>query len=326
MEENEQLTFTDDPVLSAAGQAYLLIEAGDFDNAVAVFDQLIEKSPDYPGLQAGYRTARFWQNRTDTISSLRDGKEKADFLMNQWNDFHNYATDKNFSDSSAYKAAQKNIYFNASEHYMTAFKNQESPTNNFDLLMNMGLCFITLGEYRRTIESLEYARSTHKSNPKLLSLLAEAYYHTGEIPKSLAMFREAFFINPADIDLTRLTSEPILKISELIRELHLDGDIREWIPIIGHIQDFFYVKGQISRQTVDLIRKDIMMLESNYSMMTTDRIKGTNVIPRLINKYLWLFDYYQYQQYNPENLSEIRARLIQIDKDLFQVYFSKIKI
>ena len=102
-------------------------------------------------------------------------------------------------------------------------------------------------------------------------------------------------------------------------------DIAEWIPIYGFINDVFYVKRNLSAHQVEGIQKDIYNLEVTYQKMNKGQVESSNIVPRLINKYLWLLDYYTLQNYNFDTITEIRERLMNIDRDLFQEYFSKKK-
>lgn len=324
MDKNGQMTFSDDPLLQGSNEAYQLIEEGQFTEAVKKIDGLLNINPDYPGLTEGYRTAKFWQNRTDEISRKQEGKERADFLMTQWEEFKKYTEEKKIAHSAAYHASMRHVFFKASENYKKAFKNQESTTDNFDLLLNLGVCFLTLGEYGYTIETLEYARSSTRSSAKLLSLLGEAYYHTGEVPRSLLFLKEAFFINPSEIDLNLLKAKPVQDLLGVVREKRPDApDPREWIPIYGFLEDVFYVKRQLNSQQLEGIKRDTYNLDASFRTMSREKIDSTSVMPRLINKYLWLLDYYEFQKYDFQIITEIRDRLKQIDRDLFEEYFKK---
>jgi hypothetical protein len=57
--------------------------------------------------------------------------------------------------------------------------------------------------------------------------------------------------------------------------------------------------------------------------MNRSQVENSNIVPRLINKYLWLLDYYTLQNYNFDTITQIRDRLIKIDRKLFQEYFEK---
>jgi len=324
MDKNGQLTFSDDPLLNAANEIYLLIEDGDFKIAISKLDELLNINPEYPGLIPAFRTAKFWDNRTDYLKKFKEGKETATFLMEEWAKFDEYSHEVDILKSNAYKSAMRFIFLKASHHYRIAFQKLEDQTGKFDLLLNLGDCLLRLEEYKNAIEILEYAKNSFTSNARLLVILAESHFHLDDIPKSLLYFREAFFINPTEIDLSLIKSKPILELIEIIsKERPNTPNIKEWIPIYGFLSDIFYVRKNLHRHQIDLIEKEIVKLEVVYQRMNKEQIKESNALPRLINKYLWLLDYYEFQNYNFENLSEIKKRLISLDESIFLPYFKK---
>lgn len=327
MENNGQLTFSDDSVLTAINEVHILIEEGNFNDALLKLNPLMDDNPDHPGLQHSYRTAKFWGNRKSDIRSLGRGKQTADFLMKEWNDFLVYSADNSMTGCAAYKSAMKYVFFTASENYKIAFQNQESAIDNFDLLLNLGKCFIILEEYKSAVETLEYARTSYKKNAGLLAMLGEAYHYINESAKSLLSFKEAFFINPSDVDMNNLKAEPILQLIQLVKEKKPDyKDIREWMPVFGFTEGIFHARKNLNSDQIDAIKHEIFTLEKNFQTLPKEKIESTNITPRLINKYLWMLDYFKYQNYDLESMREIKARLIQIDKKIFEEYFKKQQI
>jgi tetratricopeptide (TPR) repeat protein len=324
MDDNGQLTFSDDPLLRESAEVYQFISDGSCKEAVKIADQLMNINPDYPGLVEAYRTAKFWSNREKEINEIKDSKKCADFLMKEWKVFEDYASNKDMKSSSAYKSAMRYIFFKASEQYKIAFKFNEETDNNFDLLINLGECFLRLKEYKYAIETLEYAMSSYKSDAKLLFILGESYYHIDDIPKCLLYMREAFQIDPSQIDITLIEAKPILEIIEAVQNSGRDiKDVREWIPVFGYLTDVFYVRRNLSKHQVESLKREVFNLENSLIRLSSDDIDATNIIPRLLNKYLWLLDYYEHQNINTENRDEIKNRLLAIDKDLFEEFFKK---
>ena len=324
MDKNGQLTFSDDPILNSINEVFQLIEKGEFSPAIEKINELMDIDADYPGLIESFRTAKFWNNRESEIRNLEEGKDTAEYLMKQWEVFNEYAESKDMTSSSAFKAAMRYIFFKASDHYKFAFQEQQDTSSNFRFLLNLGDCFLRLEEYQSAIETLEFARSSYRSNARLLAILGEAYFHKGEIPKSLASFREAFFVDPSEIDISILRATPILDLVEIIKKERSDyKDINEWIPIYGYTHDVFYVKRNLNVHLVETIENDIYKLEVNFQKMNKSQVENSNIVPRLINKYLWLLDYYTLQNYNFDTITQIRDRLIKIDRDLFQEHFEK---
>lgn len=326
MDKNGQLTFSDDPVLNGINEVYQLIEKGEFTAAVSKIDVLMDIDADYPGLIEAYRVSKFWNNREAELRGIDRGKDTAEYLMQQWEVFNEYAEGKGMSASTAFKSAMRYIFFTAADHYQHAFREQQDTSHNFQFLLNLGDCFLRLEEYKLAIETLEFARSSYKSNARLLAILGEAYFHLDDITKSLVSFREAFFINPAEIDLGMLKAKPISDLAEIVKKERKDyRDINEWLPIYGYINDVFYVKRNLNVHQVENIEKDIYNLEITFQKMNRTQVEESNIVPRLINKYLWLMDYYTLQNYNFDNITQIRERLIAIDRELFQEYFSRKK-
>ena len=322
MDNNGQLTFSDDPLLNESNKIFQLIEEGNFTKSMDLLDKLMSINPDYPGLIDSYRATKFWMNREKELSNLTEGKKTADFLMTEWSIFDEYAKLKKIESSTAFKSVMKYIFFTASQHYKTAFKKQEDTSSNFDLLLKLGDCFLRLEEYQKAIDTLEYARNSYKSNACLLSILAEANYQLKDYPKSLLYFREAFFVNPTDINMELLKSKPVQDLIALAKNDREDyKDIREWIPVYGFISDIFYVRRNLSKHQVNSIKKDIYSLEISFQKMDTEQKLSSNTYPRLINKYLWMLDYYKYQNNIKENIDEIKERLLKIENNMFVEYF-----
>ena len=321
------MTFADDPISSRINTANQMIENGKFSEAVENLEKLQGVDPDYPGFLASYRTARFWLNRNDEISSMPEGKETAEFLMTEWKNYEEYAEDKNILNSSSYRAAMMNIYYAASRHYSIALTEQENTApDNFDLLLKLGVCFIKLENYKKAVETLGYALNSYNAHTHagLLSMLAEAFYNQGEIPKSLWYFKEAFFWDPALIDLDLITAEPIQRLVDFVREDSKSRyDIREWVPVYGFITDILYVRKDISELQVEFIKEQIRNLERSYQKMNREQIESSNVLPRLLTRYLWILEYFEFQKYSFENIGQIRDHLLKIDKPLFEEYFRK---
>jgi len=200
MDKNGQLTFSDDPILNGINEVYQLIEKGEFAAAVARIDELMDIDADYPGLIESYRVAKFWNNREKEMKTLDEGKDTAEYLMKQWEVFNEYAEGKNMVSSSAFKYAMRYIFIKAADNYKFAFREQQDTSNNFQFLLNLGDCFLRLEEYKLAIDTLEYARGSYKSSARLMAILGEAYFHSGDVSKSLLSFREAFFIDVHELN------------------------------------------------------------------------------------------------------------------------------
>ncbi len=324
MDKNGQMSFSDDPLLNETSEIFEFISEGKFDEAVKRSDALMDIDPEYPGLAEAYRTAKFWGNRRSEFNRLDEGKKTADFLLEEWESYEKYAEEMNMIESAPYRAVTKFIFLKASDNYKLAFQKNEDSINEFDLLVNLGECFLRLKNYQYTVETLEFAKNSHRSNVRLLFILGEAYYHIDEIPKSLMSFQEAFLINPAEVDLKLIKAKPIKQIISAIGETgRVYQDVREWIPVYGVVLDIFFIKKRINKHQLETLEREIYKLESNLVHMTKGEREESNILPRVINKYLWIYDYYENQSLNPENIEQIRNRLLDLDSNLFLDFFAR---
>jgi tetratricopeptide (TPR) repeat protein len=323
MEKNGQLNFSDDAVLQRLSEIYELIESGNFSLAMEKSDALMDANPDYPGLADCYRTAKFWHIRKTEMETMAEGRERAEFLIEQWNQFARFAADRKLEGTAAFKAAMRSVFLSASENYKIAFKNHQDTSRDCLFLQSLGECFLRLEEYKSAIDTLEYAKATYRSDARLLSVLGAACYNHNDIPKSMHYFREAFFINPSDIDLELVRVKPIDQAIHAVNDDRPNAvDVREWIPVYAYIHDIFYVKKNISIHTIETIQREVYNLEQIFQKMTSQQLEGSSIMPRLINKYLWLMDYYELQSYSFDNIMQIRDRIISIDKNLFSDFFA----
>ena len=324
MDNNGQLTFYDDPLLNESNEIFQLISEGKFHEAIKKTDHVMGINPDYPGIAEAYRTARFWSNREKEFRKLPEGKGAADFLMEEWASFDDYASLKEMKSSSAYKSAMRYIFFKAAEHYRLAIQYNQETGSRFDLLTKLGECFLRLREHKFAVETLEFARSSYRSSARLLFILGESYYHTDDLPKCLLCYREAFAVDPSEIDLSLVEAVPVKDIIKAINDSGRNfRDIREWIPVFGFLTDIFYVRRNLNKHQVESIKREVVNLETSLTRLGLDEIESTNILPRMLNKYLWLLDYYEHQNRNPENTEQIRSRLIALDSELFSEYFRK---
>jgi len=323
MDKNGQLTFSDDPLLNVNGEIYQLISEGNFRESIKKLDKLMNLNPDYPGLVESYRTAKFWHNREKDLKKVEEGKNTADFLMEEWALFDYYAASKNMKNSSAYKSAMKYIFYRASENYKIAFQRNEETGSKLELLINLGECFLRLGEYKFAVETLEHARNSYSAGARMMFILGASYYHLDDIPKSLLFLKEAFLTDPSELNLSFIDIKPINDITDIIKKSgRRYRDIREWIPVYGFITDIFYVRRNINKHQLELLKSEVFSLEKNYVKLNSEEIESTNILPRMLNKYLWLLDYYVHQNINFENSGQIRERLLTLDRELFEEFLS----
>jgi len=147
---------------------------------------------------------------------------------------------KNLTVSSAFKASMRYIFIKAAT--ITSSRSASSRhLKQFPVFIELGDCFLRLEEYNLAIETLEFARSSYKSNARLMAILGEAYYHIDDISKSLSQLQGAFFIDPSRL-IYLLKAKPIVELAAIVRRNGGFKRHRRMDAIYGYIHDIFYVK------------------------------------------------------------------------------------
>jgi hypothetical protein len=113
----------------------------------------------------------------------------------------------------------------------------------------------------------------------------------GEERKAKALFREAFFLDAAGVDLRSMESEMITALAEKVRAQGYDGqELAEWIPVYGRILGVFSVKRELKPVELGRLRESVLALENELQAGGAE--KEAVLKPRLLNRYFWLADYY----------------------------------
>lgn len=318
MDIGGQLTFNDSPLISKFNKFITYICKSEFEKALEIMDDILKTNSDFPGLIEAIKSVKFWQNRWIKIMREPVGKEQADILISEWANYRNYIkTFQNIDKVENTFIALKNlIYKKILKNLIYAFQNSEVP--NIELLKKIGEIFLEIDETEKAIETLEYARMFRKKDSVILAMLAEAYSRDGNQDKSLLFFREAFFYEPQQIDLAILKSD---SIKRLIEEIKTDGIgekvLAEWIPIYGALLNIFIIKRELTFEEIERIIQETEELEKEYH---SRQYNNEIIMPRLINRYFWIIDYYKMQSPNREYTKIYLNKLRELNSVIYQRY------
>ena len=112
----------------------------------------------------------------------------------------------------------------------------------------------------------------------------------GEEKIAKVLFREAFYIDAQKIDIDFLESELITRLISRIEENDYKEEVlKEWIPVYGVLYGVLSIKRELRAFEVGKLKQAVFSLENEL------KESGSNqdiLIPRLINHYFWLVDYY----------------------------------
>ncbi|HUT66625.1 MAG TPA: hypothetical protein VMZ05_10840, partial [Spirochaetota bacterium] len=154
--------------------------------------------------------------------------------------------------------------------------------------------------------------------PSLLAKLGDCYFSIDETSKGKVLFREAFFIDPGQIDLDCIESPFIHMLNDKTREQVDDPDTSiYWLPVVAEVNSAFNVKREPKKGESDQLREKIARLENEY---ITNRKKRAFIEPRLLNHYFWLIDTLKITGGSKKEIESSLQRISEINHTIFAQY------
>jgi tetratricopeptide (TPR) repeat protein len=201
-------------------------------------------------------------------------------------------------------------------------ENQHDP----GLLLLVGRCYKGVGNFVEALKYLEQAARFKREDGETLSELADVNALLEETRAAKTLFREAFFIDPQGIEVRNLDSEMILRLADLVREEGYRGqELLEWIPVYGALKGVFSVKRELKLAELGKLKQSIFSLENEIRGKTGRKAdsKADNsglsfLKPRLINRYLWLIDHYEYSKADPALIEETMLKIKIVDGAVYK--------
>lgn len=218
---------------------------------------------------------------------------------------------QNFKEASAHASGLSDI---TSDSQTAATTGLDDP----DFLRKIGFCYKNLGDYSTALEYLETAMSYRSECASLMAEAADCYALVNELKISKLYFREAFFIDPQSVDILSLESILIKKLVERVQEMWSnEKQMKEWIPVYGALYGVFNMKRELKALEVVKLKQSITTLEHQIDDKEENR---DIVIPRLINHYFWLIDYYMSVRDSKDRIEDILRKINKINPSIYELY------
>jgi tetratricopeptide (TPR) repeat protein len=197
-------------------------------------------------------------------------------------------------------------------------ENQHDP----GLLLLVGRCYKGVGNFEEALKYLEQAARFKREDGETLSELADVNALLEETRAAKALFREAFFVDPQGVEIRNMDSELILRLVDLVREAGYEGqELLEWIPIYGALYGVFSVKRELKLAELGKLKQSIFTLENEVRGKAGSREEGMGLLtPRLINRYLWLIDHYEFIKADPALIEETMLKIRIVDPAVYERY------
>ncbi|MGL4562471.1 MAG: hypothetical protein ACRCVW_01265 [Brevinema sp.] len=265
------------------------------------------------------KTTRFWQKRLD-LFSYNDHKSGS-ILFAEWEDFVDFCCEYHIKTYPVFLATKSYVFKKIVDFLSRA--SRDCDNSNREILVQLAYAFYEANMVDRSVETLEFVlgRFPDEDDFRVYTLLGEIYASvpSGDHPqKDLAvlMFNELFLKCVDDVDLTLIEYDPISVIAQMIHnDLFPENHIKYWIPIYGYLYGGLTVRRNLRYEEYKKLQEKISYFENEIR-------NGDNLevlIPKLLNIYFWVFDYYMYQMHTTGGATQIYRRVLELFALLCQI-------
>lgn len=264
-------------------------------------------------VQGALKVLRFWDERARIAGAVETPMESGERLLSHWRTYRPFERDADGITPRLQHAVRRYVFGVAHKAFASALTRGGAPDSG--VLLRMGRCSKMRGEYDEALRSLRDAVAAGRESGELLAELADTNALVDRVPEAKALFREAFFVDPLGVDIDYLESELALRLIREVRDQGIPEDqLRVWIPVYGVVLDVFNVKRELRSVEYGRLKQSIYALEREVDPALPDRV------PRLLNRYFWLIDYYQHTEADRSRIEDVLLNIKTLDPKIYELY------
>jgi tetratricopeptide (TPR) repeat protein len=298
-------------------KAYDKLKDSDAAAACLLLDQALNIDFDNKEIKHALKCVHWWIENTGRIEDTAGLYEKGGLILSLWKKYHVFLNQFD----KVYDRCQHAVRCFVFSSALFCFKgllgnraNQHDP----GLLLLVGRCYKGLGSYIEALDYLEQAVRFKREDAETLAEVADVNALLAETKAAKALFREAFFLDPAKIDIRSLESELILRLKDEVAALgYAENELCEWIPVFGYVWGVFSIKRELKQVEAGRLKQSIFSMESERD---ANPARSSFLKPRLLNRYFWLIDHYENSREDPALIEEVLLKIKVTDPDIYQRY------
>jgi tetratricopeptide (TPR) repeat protein len=300
-------------------EAFRHLKEGDAEGALRAIESALRIDYDEPELLWTLKCVNWWLEKTKCLEGIPSSYDRGIFIMSQWRGFYGFL-DKigGVFDSGRY-AVRRFVSDLALENFKEVLS-EGALRHDPALDLQIGRCYKGAGDYETALEYIQKAARHMRESGEALAELADVEALLGEAKQAKVLFREAFFIDPAKIDVRSMESQEIAKLAETVRAMGVQSDaLAAWIPVYGTLLGVFSVKRELKAFELSRLKQEIFTLENEVRNNSEEK---NILVPRLLNKYLWLLDHYENTNESGASINEVLYKIKFIDAAIYDRYMS----
>jgi tetratricopeptide (TPR) repeat protein len=298
-------------------KAYDSLKASNAADAMVFLEEALKIDYEHPEIVYALKCVNWWNEHLKHLDMIQNSYDKGGFVLSKWKSFYSFQ-DRIAPDYEPCLYAVRRFVFSTALAAFQDILGESSNEHDPDLLLQVGRCYKGVGNYDQALKYLEQAIRFSREDGAALSELADVNALIGETRVAKALFREAFFMDSEGIDLRSMESELIILLQDRVKALgYKSPELEEWIPIYGVLYGVFSVKRELKQVELGRLKQSIFSLENE---MRSNNDKKSLIIPRLINRYFWLIDYYENTREDPSKIEETMLKIKMVDPAIYEKY------
>ncbi|MDA3955382.1 hypothetical protein [Oceanispirochaeta sp.] len=289
----------------------------DMDKAMSQLDEAYSIDFDRIELAGHLRVLKFWKERWNRMAEFSGLYEKGDYLLKQWDQFTDWYS---ANDSEAPEKGIVSLKYMVHSEALGCYEQLHlDDSNDLELLLGIGRCNKVLGNYEKAVSILERGVKNSRENPVILAELADTYALIDEMRGAKIFFREAFYLDPDQVDLNHLESGLIVKLIEKVSGTGIDLKyIKDWLPVYGVIFGVFNIKREMRPIEYGKLKQSIFSLQNEIRQNS----ENGKLVPRLINRYFWLIDHYISIKEDRKTIDEVLMNIKLLNPSIYRQYIN----
>jgi len=322
-------------------RTYETLKNGDITAALGVLRKALEVDFEHPEVLYALKCLSWWFEKLKRLNDFADPYQQGEYILSQWKLYHAFleritgdaypqeeeqraleddqaALSKEGADACQY-AVKRFVFSHALECFFSLLgdgANQQDPV----LLLQTGRCCKGAGNWDEALKYLELAGQFKRDDSAILSELADVNALLGEERSAKVLFREAFFLEPQEVNLAGLESEMILSLVNRVKKLGYNGEeLALWIPVWGCTWGIFSFKRELKPVELGRLKQSILALENEYRSKSASQAL---IKPRLLNKYFWLIDHCEHNRDISGLMDETMLKIQFTDPAVYEQYRS----
>ncbi|MDR0474552.1 MAG: hypothetical protein LBH43_12880 [Treponema sp.] len=270
-------------------KAYNSLKEPDANQALLLLHDTLKLDYEHAEALFAMKCINWWLDRMNRLEDFRSSYEKGGFILSQWKSFLNFDEKVGIGEAgdTCRYALRRWVFSRALGFFRDTLGEGE---HDSEVLYQIGRCYKGVGDYGEAVKYLEQAAGVKQDDAGILSELADVNALLGDARAAKVLFREAFFLDAQDIELSSLESEMIVRLIRKVEGLGYEGaELSEWIPVYGTLWGVFSIKKELKALELGKLKQTVMALEGDIR----NGEKSNLLKPRLLNRYFRLVDYYE---------------------------------